>query len=668
MGEISILAPEDFGDMNFIKFLGNALYDESPKNRKQAIKQIEAILSSSSDISFYKTFFKNISPTLLKICNDNDNGLAISAFKLMTKMLKKDLFFYNLEDEDEDEQIISAFKITGDDAINVRTQAAKFFSDFIFNGSLLEKKELDIKHSSQKAINEAQLNEFAKLAEDFSEPQLANSIQAFSSTLECFQDWDLISNIILTPDYKKERKFFAKILSISASSASEDETSNLTIAMLAHLQKQKSQGLLEIFKKNNTELTYLTQILQYMDITALSGAAHERQFKLLLPKLHEIFVSNNTKAIYMNIISGIYKWSKATKKKSKTNLAKLAEAELGKIADDFSTLKENDTTKLDKFLAIATFHDFSENTKLRDFLKEITDTESDEDNTNDESDNNNNISAIALKCLETFYKWDVLRIKNEDDSEKTDYFAEFDSLQRIFIQHLHSQNLEIKTAAFQALGTLLSLARIVVDEYDINKECFEQFIDTYHDLGKNQLSSFKSLVRPIIIRIIPMRYAVHAFWYLQDNDIKPLVRDFMKEINDEDYPIDGSEIGRLFSLMVDKEANGDLVEFLQPQRVSKIKAFVRAIATKITARDAIMSYINNNNGAEELIPIYAPIFENMSYSDAEFVKPSAEGRVLTIINKVLNGKKLKQKDFIVVIKKQKESDDDDDDAESEGTD
>lgn len=661
MGEISILAPEDFGDNNFIKLLGNALTDESPRNRKQAIKQMEAILSNNSDASDssqYKAFFKSYSPTLVKICNDTDNTLSISVFKLMTKMHKKKLFFCSGED------VEPIFKLTGDDAVNVRNQAAKFFTNFVFNGTLLEDEELKgSKQKNKQIVNEAQLNKFASLASDFSESELTNSIEAFSPLLECLQNWDLISEIILSPDYKKERNLFARILSISASFVSEDEVSDLTVAMVAHLQKQKDQGLLELFKKNNTELTYLTQILQYMDITTLSGASHERQFKMLLEKLHNLFKSNNSKPVYMNIINGIYQWTKAKKKKS--NLSKLANAELDNIAKDFSSLKGADKTKLDKFLAVATFHDFSKNTKLRDYLKEITDTEDSEEETNDE-----NISAIALKCLETLYIWDIKRLKDKDEKDKTEYFAEFDSLQRIFIQNLNSPALDIKTAAFCALGSLLSLAKFVVEENDINTECFEPFIYTYHKLGKNQVTSFKSLIRPILSRVIPLKYAVHAFWYLQDDEIKLYVRDFMKDISDEDYPINGSEIGKLMKYMIDEEANGNIDTFLKPPRITKLKAFIRAIATKINAGDAIYSYIVDNKGAEELVPVYAPLFENMNFSDAEYVKPSAEGKVLTIINKILSGKKLKAKDFVVVVKKSKESNDDeyDDEAESEGTD
>lgn len=667
MGEISRNAPEDFSDMNFIKVLGNALTDESPRTRKQAIKQMEAILSSNCDIDDFKPFFKSYSPILVKICNDTDNTLAISALNLMIKLHKNKLFFCN------DEEVEPIFTITSDDQATVRNQAAKFLANFIFNGSLLESENLKkSKKSNKQDIDEAQLNKFADLAEDFSESELSNSVQAFSLILGCFQNWDLISEIILSSDDKSRRNLFVKILSISASFVKEDDISDLTIAMIEHLQKPRVKGLLELFKTNNTELMYLTQILQYMDIETISDDTYKEQFKLLLKKLQELFKSNNSKPVYMNIINGIYKWTKTATKKSKSSLVKLAKEKLESISKDFNNLKDADSTELDKFLAIATFHDFSQNSKLRDYLKEITDTEDNDDDSSDKASEGTHISAIALKCLETLYIWDVKRLRNESEKDKTEYFAEFDSLQRIFIQHLHSPVLEIKTAAFCALGSLFSLAKFVVDEIDINTECFETFIDTYHELGKNRASSFKSLIRPILSRVIPMKYSVHAFWYLQDDNIKLYVRDFEKDINEEDYPIDGSEIGRLINILIKGEANGKMNAFLKPPLITKVKAFVRSIAKKITPRDAILSYINNNNGAEELIPVYAPIFENMSYSDAEFVKPSAEGKVLTIISKILAGKKLKPKDFVVAVKSSKKDDDDDDDddeeAESEGID
>lgn len=661
MGELSKLAPEDYSDMNFIKLLGNALTDESSKNRKQAIKQIESILTSSHDLDTYKPFFKSISPTLIKICYDTDNTLVVSVFELMSKMLKKEVF------ECDDEQIDSIFKITGDDADKVRNHAAKFFTNYLFKGTLLEDENLKGgKKNNKQAINEAQLNEFARLSDEFSDSELTNSIQAFSSKLDCFQNWDLISEIIISSNDKSERVHFAKILSISASFATDDDVESLTIAMVTHLQKQKSQGLLDIFKKNNNALTALSQILQYMDINVLSGAAQERQFKLLLEKLHELFISNNTKAFYTNIINGIHSWCKnATQtkgKKKQHSMAQLANSELESIAEDFTTLKDGDETKLDKFLAMATFHDYSENKELRDFLKEAIDSE-------DNDTESNHAVSTAIRCLEKFYMWDVKRLKDKSETEKAEYYIEFDSLQKLFITQLNSQNLEIKTAAFCALGTFLALSPFVANEIDVDSNCFETFIDTFHDLENNKLASFKSLIRPILSRVIPMKYAIHAFWYLQDNDIKPLVKDFMEDINENDYPIDGSEIGRLISIMIKKEANGSVETFAQPSRISKIKTVMKAIATKVTAKDAILSYINNNNGAEELIPAYSPIFENMSYSDAEFVKPSAEGRILKIINKIIKGKTLKPKDFVVIVKKPKESSEsENDEAESEGTD
>lgn len=660
MGKIIQLAPDDFGDMNIIKVLINALNDESSKNRKQAIKQIESLISPKSDLKEFAPFFKQISPILVKICDDVDNSLSIAAFKLMNKMLKKKLFHCKTG------EVECIFKLTGDDSLNVRTQAAQFFTNFLFKGKLVKDlKQSGNDESQVQALNEAQLTEFARLSSEFSEAQLINSISVFSTMLDCFSNWDLICEIIISSDDSNQQQEFVKILSISAEAHSkngtDDQIDRLTHSMLSYLSKSKNQGLLQLFDNDETSLSYLTYILQYLDITVISGVSQEKLFSSLLDTLHHIFIKSTNRNVYMNLINGISQWSKQTTKKSKSKLAQLAQKEISNIAKEFSSLTNEN---LEKFQAILTFHDFSQNEKIRDFLKEVSDLDS---NTESEV----HAAAVAIKCLETMYIWDVRRVKDKED-EKEEYFVEFDSLTRIFVRNLHSQHLEVKTAAFDAFGSLLSLARFVVADADIDTDSFETFVETFHELGENQQASFKSLTRPIINRIIPYKYAIHSFWYLQDNGLKPYVKDFMKTIDDEEYPIDGSELGSLFDFMIQNNFDGDLVQFVQPPQVTKSKAFIKAIANKITARESILSCLNTLGRCDELIPVLAPILENMSYADAEFVRPSADGQMLEIINKVIKGKKLKPKDFAVTIKKPKKVesednyDDEDDDAEDEG--
>ena len=633
MFTISQLAPEDFADPNIMKVLANSLTDESLKNRKEAIKQIEGILTSNKDnIDDFKLFFKSISPILVKIADDVDNGLVIAVFKLMTKMQKSKLFFCKEFD--------GLFRITSDDAGNVRSVAAKFFTNIIFNGKI--KKNIGTKNV--QALNEAQLKEFARLAEQFSEAELTNSIQAFYPLIDCLRNWDLISEIILSSDDKKEKAFFAKLLSISSSNAEDDDVASLTNAMISHLSKAKNQGLLEIFQKNNEILGFLTSIISNLDISTLSGAAQERQFKTLLDTLHKLFTNNKTSQVFMNIINGINSWSKG-----KSKLNKLAKTEFDNIAKDFSVLKGANESKLEKFHAIAIYHDFSQKEKIRDFLKESAD-----------NDDNERISAISLQCLEIFYQWDVRRLKDEDEAKKGEYFEEFDSLQKIFIRKLHSKSDEVKTAAFSALGTLLSLALFVVNYVDIDNGCFHGFVETFHSI-KNKSKVFKSLVRPILNHIIPVKYSVHVLWYLQDPDLKQPVKNFIKELDqsyESEIPFDGSELGQLIK------------DHYSETTPAKLKLAMKTIATKVTPRDAITSYVDSG-GDEEFIPIYAPIFERMMYHDAEFVKPSATGQVLEILEKIAQGKKLKQSDFTVTTKKSKSnsgSEEIDSDAESEGSD
>ena len=123
-------------------------------------------------------------------------------------------------------------------------------------------------------------------------------------------------------------------------------------------------------KESIDALIFLSQILQYIDITAISGTTQENQFKVLLQTLHHLFDSSKNKFVFLNIIKGISTWSKS---KSKSKLIKLVSAELEEIANDFASLNVADDTKLEKFLSILEFYDFSQNEKLRNFLKETSD-------------------------------------------------------------------------------------------------------------------------------------------------------------------------------------------------------------------------------------------------------------------------------------------------------
>ncbi|OHT12421.1 SCC3-like protein A [Tritrichomonas foetus] len=625
---ISQLVPDEFANPNIMKVLVNALTDESIKNRKEAIKQIEGILLSSDNdfIEEFKPFFKSISPVLVKICDDVDNGLVIAAFRLMTKMQQKKVF--TCKDVD------SIFKITSDDAINVRSMAAKFFSNFIFNGII--KKQVGAK--DVQALNEAQLNKFADLASEFSDAELTNSIQAFSK-LDCLQNWNLIAQLIISfaAEDIENAVIYAKILSISASFAPEDKIESLTTAMLSHLSKAKNHGLLEIFKNDDQTLSYITSVLGVIDITTLGGAAQEKQFKVLLESLHKIFMASKHQPVYMNIINGIHSWCKG-----KGKLTKLASNELTSIIKDFSTLTEGDVAKLEKFYAIATYHDFSKKTKIREFLKEAVDYDEDDD-----------YAALAIKTLALFFQWDVRRLKGEDEAKKGKYYEEFDSLQKIFIRKLHSDPLSVKTAAFCALGNLLSLSLFVAQYNEIETDCFQSFFEVFHDLEDKE-TSFRPFVRPLINHVAPMKYAVHVLWYLQDPELKPLVKSFLKEIDENEIPFDGSELGKLVK------------NHFHETTATKLKMAMRTIANKVIPRDAISSWLDTGfDQQEELIAIYAPLLEKLSYQDAEFVKPSATGQVLQILEKITKGKKLKPSDFVVVKKSKENEVDSDAEGESE---
>ena len=338
---------------------------------------------------------------------------------------------------------------------------------------------------------------------------------------------------------------------------------------------------------------------------------------------------NATKNIEIctNVINAFGRWKKSSGKQSKQ-----VNSELKKIAKSFDKVTDKNLIKFSLFCRI---YDFSTNQKIRNFLLEEVDSEDDE------------LSATAIKTLNTLFQNDIQRLMNASDSDKAEYKEEFRSLQTLFGRKIHFDSDVVKTAAFNALGTMFMLCQFVNAKDIIDDTISYLFFKAFHSL-ENKSESFDFLTRPIIVQSLPMKFAVHAFWYVQDPELKPRVRQFMNAISDF-LPAEGYELGELVRTL----------DFAP----AKLKSAMKTLAKKVDARSAVDSWLDKPD--DSLIPYYAPFLSELSKDEAELLRPIAKGQTAAILQKIEKGKKLKQADFVYAPPKQKERKSDEEETDEE---
>ncbi|KAH0786802.1 sister-chromatid cohesion protein 3 [Histomonas meleagridis] len=606
IGEAGMVAPNDF-NANILKYITKSLNDENAKIRRCSLSQIKELLNAG-DVNALKSYFKTITPELLTLCNDKDNSIVVATLGLMTKLNKKKLL--------KEIDIKPLFKLTIDEAQNVRNASAKFITSYYF----LNKIPKSMKTKNKEEINESQLREFSKLVSKFSNDELLVCIESFIDHLDCLQNWELIMQIILLNDNKKENLLFVKILCDSALYSSK--TDQLTEAIIRHLSK-----LLKMYKDNDEALLSLTSLLTQFDINAIEGAAAENQFKTLLDSFKTMFDSTQNIDICINVINAFGKWKKSNgKQTNKVNSI------LKKFAKSFEKVTDDNLIKFSLFSRI---YDFSQNQEIRNFLLEEVDNENDE------------LSSTAIKTLNNIFQNDIQRLMNASDGDKAGYIEEFRSLQTLFGRKIHFDSDIVKTSAFNALGTMYMLCQFINAKELIDDTISYSFFKAFHSL-ENKIDSFDFLTRPIIVQALPMKFAVHAFWYIQDPELKPRVKQFMNNISDY-LPVEGYELGELVRTL--------------DYTPSKLKSAMKTLAKKVDARSAIDSWLDKPD--DSLIPYYAPFLSMLTSTEAELLRPIAKGQTAMILQKIENGKKLKQKDFVYVPPKEKQVSEEEEETDEE---
>jgi hypothetical protein len=530
---------------------------------------------------------------LADLSQDVDNGIVVAAFDLMTKMTKRGLL--------KGIPIEQGFRSCADESATVRAAAAKFFTVAVFEGRV--RKSLRSKNTQE--IQEAQLREFLALSTPFEPVEVELAIEALSKSLDCFTNWELISQMLLSDGHdNRETARLVQLLGLSASKAPSTSYSELTSAMMHHLSK-----LLTIFHTNPAALSYLLAVPSYFDLSVVGSASGERQAKALVQEFHKIFTDSTDPEIYMKALVSLNAWSRSDHSK----LSKLADQEFKAIASEFKKYKKFDIVQFTKFEAVARWHDFSGQGPLRDFLKETSDS-------GDEG-----FASAALRCLDIFIQWDVRRLQSTEGH----YDEEFAAFQNLIGGKLHEPSVAVKTAAFGAYSTLTALAGLVGCRELIDLGFVRNFFQTFHTL-EQKADSFKQLIRPILTHSIEPKYAVHVLWYLQDALLRPKVQDFIKSFQD-DFPVEGYDLA-------------DLMRSL-PFTPSKLKTAMKSIAKCVRPRETIDAWLDEPD--DSLIPYFAAVLERLEPEDAELIQPRADGQTARILAKRSYGQKLTPKDFLV---------------------
>ena len=609
------ICPDQFENGNFMKYIGTALTDENTKVKKEALKAAMGILENAGeDSTAVQAFFKRNISNIVCLCDDPDNGLVIPAFELLSNLADKDL----MKDVEKTEVV---FKLTADDATNVRNAAAKFFAKIFFS-----KKA---KKGEQQELYETQIRKFAELCGDLSEDAIKNSVEAHWKYVKALQEFELMVQILISADDPEENAVFAHILCSCAEVASAKKAKSVKEMTTSIVGKFK--GLYKKYEKVPNVVSSLIHASTFFDLDAIEKAAGARQMKDFLKTYHTLFEKSDDKSIYNLIIKSLSVWRKD--KDTPSKIGKEINNEVESIIKEYSA-PEKDKNKFEKLLALLEFVDVSGDKKLRKLLNETATAGDDE------------LSALALECLEKIFKWDVMRIRGDDD-ECRDYTDTFNEFFTMASGKLQFDETIVREAAFKFASTIISLAQLIkqdrIDDADASI-----FFKQFHTL-ENKEELFDFLIRPLQCSAVDPKFSVHVLWYLQDSKLKPLARSFMTA-NSKMFPLrNGSELSELIRT--------------EKYSTSHLKQAMKILAKKIEPSYVIDAWLDEPN--DSLIPIYAPFLEALKSDDVYPMISRATGATKAILEKISKGKTLSQKDFVVKSEKKEKKSDSEEESSSE---
>ncbi|KAH0786141.1 Sister-chromatid cohesion protein 3 [Histomonas meleagridis] len=606
--DLSHIYPKLFADVQKLNYIGRATYDQTHKNRKNALKCLSQIFNdlpadTTSEIS--ERYIGHI----IELCDDKDNSVSSMALECLYVLSEKGMI--------GELDCTHIFELLCDDSKSVRLSASKFVTAHYFKSDTND------------------LTKLVEFSSKFNSDDLPYVISTLYPKVKCIRQFDKICEMMMNESDDKTIELLSHILLISSERTvgkiekippeSDKRIRKLTLTLVKQLPK-----MIRAFQSENETVIHLIEASRLLDLDTISDNSCEHLYQQLLGEIRDIFMNNNDKNVYTSSIVSLYELSLGNHQ-----LSSLAKEELNRLAVDCTKIEdtENDCT-IGKFVAATRLIDVSDNNKLRDqILKQITDSKSD------------SYIANCIECLQYFYKWDIKRIRLNPEMIGN-YMDTFNEYLQTFVKHLKIGSLKVKEESFKALSTLFSLSpflRVNNDENEEEKELMpiediDLFYNSFHKfLKKSEL--FEYAARPIQIHSIPISYSAHLMIYYGNEYMQVNVKALWKELAPYKL-IDGSQ---LFNAFIESDID---------ENALKISA--RFIIGKFDTFQMVKNWFENGENDKYLIVIVQFLF-SISPDNAIELSEIASERFEPILQKIANKEKPTQKMVTGLMSSRKET-------------
>lgn len=590
--EAVILLPEEFGEPAKLMYVGRALSDQIPKNRRDALRCMEKIIRELPDTNNCKALCEQNSKRILEMCDDRENSVVSSALECLLAMNERGVL--------PDIDCSHAADLLVDDSQTIRAAAAKFVASQFFK----EKSDLP---------------SYLEFINHISESDLYGVVASLYPYLGCLRDWELICDTMMVETDEKTNIILAQTLLYSAERTTGhllnvQPESEEQIRILTNCLAQKLPRLLRAFQSEEDIVVPLIESARLISLDAISDSSSDHHFQQLLEQIRDLFIRCGQKRIFTTSIASLYELSVGNHQ-----LNELARKELNALAEECSKIDDLDNESVvSKFLSAARLVDLCEDEAKKDQIISLIET----------SDNSDTI-ADCIECLDYFFRWDVKRIQTKPEL-KLKFLPTFNKYLDVFHAHLGNDNHKIFEASYKGLATLISLSPYfrVDDEHfaQIDESIIEEFYIKFHSLS-NKAAMFEYAQRPLLIQTVDLSFAAHLLVYFSDSNLQPEVKALWKEL--QPYkPLNGRNVASAFE-------NADLDE-------GEIKISARFMIVKFTCYDTLLQWFADGED-DSILTAMIMFICVLTPSDAESLEGRASERFDLIIEKIKHGEKITQK-------------------------
>ena len=598
--DLAIIYPEYFSDIQKLNYIGRAMFELVPKNRRDALRCFEQIIRKFPKEDCSELTERNIQ-RIIELCDDKDNSVVSSALDCLFALSEKQMI--------DNVDCSHAYELLCDDSQAIRASAVKFVFQHYFSLS-------------------SDLKSFVNFCKSFELDDIPSIVSSLYPKLKCIHQWEEICKFIMSEEYEKDVLLLAQILLTSAQRTvgkiikippeSEKKIRKLTSVLVKCLP-----NLIRAFQAESETVVLFIEAASLLDLNTISDCSYEHLYQQLLGEIRDLFLNSNNRVIFTAAISSLYELSIGNHQLStyaKQELDRLA-VECGKIEDI-----ENDCT-ISKFVSAARLVDVSDEGKLREvILKQMV------------KSTNDTYIADCIECLQFFFKWDIKRI-SEHPNEKEDYLPIFNKYLTTFSSYLQKGSMKVKEESFKSLSSLFSLSLFLRNENDdslIPNDTLDHFYQSFHHFF-DKTGLFEYAQKPIELHSIPLSYSAHLIIYYGFENLQSFVKSLWKEISPY-KPIDGSQLLPSFQ-------NSGLEE-------KEMKIAARFIIGKYKISDFLTQWFTDGEDDRYLPIVLMFIFSLTSEEASQLVNISSQ-RFENIFQKIINHEKPTQKMFSTILSSRK---------------